>query len=506
MQSRNAGEIIPSTYSQATELMDFHRRMHHNFMVLNYVAKNMIYFYKGTISNEVNRDNLWRDGYDGMKNSVEGTLNNVAMLKYKLWLLSNYNNRTGRFRRFSNDFHNRHQELDTINITGYALYQHPHKFEKLDANSIILLQSASPNAVMDEERIEEIRRRKRSPINILLKLDIIAQKSLRLLKLFSSTSDNYSCYYYLICENSDIARNQITDHAFWIPIWRFLATGASFASLAFSFRLGKSTVGAIVKETTQVLWDNMFTIHMPQPNEQCFQEIAKQYWKLWNFPNCIGAIDGKHIRINCPGNTGCMYYNYKHFFSIVLQGIADANCKFIAVEVGGYGKQSDGGTFSSSKIFNLLKSGELPVPGNTCLPNSEEFVPYVFLGDEAYPLLECLLRPYSQKEITEDHEYFNARLSRAGKCIECAFGLLSARFRILWKPIETDPLFAELIVKCICLIHNIIIDLEGLDENLKEEVQKEHFEKIIKEFNKTSVKNGRLIRDKFCNFVCMNKI
>ncbi|XP_054091535.1 uncharacterized protein LOC128923103 [Zeugodacus cucurbitae] len=287
---------------------------------------------------------------------------------------------------------------------------------------------------------------------------------------------------------------------------RFLATGASFASLAFSFRLGKSTVGAIVKETTQVLWDNMFTIHMPQPNEQCFQEIAEQYWKLWNFPNCIGAIDGKHIRIKCPGNTGSMYYNYKHFFSIVLQGIADANCKFIAVEVGGYGKQSDGGTFSSSKIFNLLKSGELPVPGNTCLPNSEEIVPYVFLGDEAYPLLECLLRPYSRKEITEDHEYFNARLSRARKCIECAFGLLSARFRILWKPIETDPLFAELLVKCICLLHNIIIDLEGLDENLKEEVQKENLEKIIKEFNKTSVKNGRLIRDKFCNFVCMNKI
>uniref|UniRef100_A0A0K8U346 Putative nuclease HARBI1 n=1 Tax=Bactrocera latifrons TaxID=174628 RepID=A0A0K8U346_BACLA len=128
---------------------------------------------------------------------------------------------------------------------------------------------------------------------------------------------------------------------------RFLATGASFASLAFSFRLGKSTVGAIVKETTQVLWDNMFTIHMPQPNEQCFQEIAEQYWMLWNFPNCIGAIDGKHIRIKCPGNTGSIYYNYKHFFSIVLQGIADANCKFIAVEVGGYGKQSDGGTFSA---------------------------------------------------------------------------------------------------------------------------------------------------------------
>ncbi|XP_069969060.1 uncharacterized protein [Bactrocera oleae] len=91
--------------------------------------------------------------------------------------------------------------------------------EKPDANSLILMQSATPNAEMDEERIEEIRRKKRSPINILLKPDIIAQKSLRLLRLFSSKFTNFSCYYYLICENIDTVRNQLTYHAFWIPIW-----------------------------------------------------------------------------------------------------------------------------------------------------------------------------------------------------------------------------------------------------------------------------------------------
>lgn len=195
-----------------------------------------------------------------------------------------------------------------------------------------------------------------------------------------------------------------------------MATGASFASLASSFRLGRTTVGSIVKETTVALWEELFPIHMPQPTEQSFKEVAAQYWNLWNFPNCIGAIDGKHIRIKCPANSGSMFYNYKHFFSIVLQGIADANCKFITIEVGGYGKQSDGGTFSSSEIYKLLKNKELQAPPNTNLPNTNKIVPYVFLGDEAYPLLECLLRPYSRKDCTEEHEYFNGRLSRARMC------------------------------------------------------------------------------------------
>lgn len=95
-----------------------------------------------------------------------------------------------------------------------------------------------------------------------------------------------------------------------------MATGASFASLAFSFRLGKSTVGLIVKETTQTLWEELFPVHMPPPTKKHFEEVAAQYWNLWNFPNCIGAIDGKHIRIKFPASSGSMFYNYKHFFPL----------------------------------------------------------------------------------------------------------------------------------------------------------------------------------------------
>lgn len=128
MQTRHAGKIIPKTYLQATAIMEYHRRMLHNFMVLNYVARNMISLHEERIPYEDNRVNLWSDEQDERKNPEDDTLNDVDMLKYILWLKRNYNNRTGRYRRFPNTFHKRHQELDIVNITGYALYQHPYKY------------------------------------------------------------------------------------------------------------------------------------------------------------------------------------------------------------------------------------------------------------------------------------------------------------------------------------------------------------------------------------------
>ena len=66
------------------------------------------------------------------------------------------------------------------------------------------------------------------------------------------------------------------------------------------------------------------------------------------FPNVIGCTDGKHIRIKCPTKAGSLFYNYKQFFSVVLQGVADSESRFIFIDIGAYGKQSDGGIFSAS--------------------------------------------------------------------------------------------------------------------------------------------------------------
>lgn len=75
---------------------------------------------------------------------------------------------------------------------------------------------------------------------------------------------------------------------------------------------------------------------MPIPTTLDYQCIAERFNSIWKFPNCIGAIDGKHVRIKCPSHSGSMYYNYKHYFSIILQAVADDHYNFVCIDVGGY--------------------------------------------------------------------------------------------------------------------------------------------------------------------------
>ena len=90
-----------------------------------------------------------------------------------------------------------------------------------------------------------------------------------------------------------------------------------------------------------------------------WKEIASNFQDKWNFPNCLGALDGKHIQIRPPANTGSYYYNYKHTFSIVLMALVDADYKFIYADIGANGRVSDGGVFGSCSLNELLKQNQL---------------------------------------------------------------------------------------------------------------------------------------------------
>ena len=73
-------------------------------------------------------------------------------------------------------------------------------------------------------------------------------------------------------------------------------------------------------------------------------KTAEFFFEKWSFPNSIG----KHICITHLAQSGNMYYNYKHDFSIVLEGVSDSHYRLVCTEVGAFHKQSDGGTFQSS--------------------------------------------------------------------------------------------------------------------------------------------------------------
>jgi len=123
--------------------------------------------------------------------------------------------------------------------------------------------------------------------------------------------------------------------------------------------------------------------------------LSAEFEAKTNFPHCIGALDGKHVSILPPPNSGSLYYNYKHYFSIVLLALVDANCRFIYVDIGEYGRVSDGGVFNNSSLVQALEHNTLNIPPPSDVPNSQDPLPYVIVADDAFPLKKYLMKPYS---------------------------------------------------------------------------------------------------------------
>jgi hypothetical protein len=67
--------------------------------------------------------------------------------------------------------------------------------------------------------------------------------------------------------------------------------------LAYSYRLGLSTVSQIIRETSEAIWNALKDDFLAPPTRQQWQSIAEEFWERWNFPMCCGAIDGKHVAV-----------------------------------------------------------------------------------------------------------------------------------------------------------------------------------------------------------------
>lgn len=191
------------------------------------------------------------------------------------------------------------------------------------------------------------------------------------------------------------------------------------------------------------------------PNE--WLRIAERFGTMWNYPNCIGAMDGKHVVLQSPINSGSEFYNYKSFFSIVLFALVDADYNFLFVDVGCQGRISDGGVFKNSELFRKIERGNLNLPPPTPLPGKNIDLPYVILSDEAFALTTNVMKPYSgTHDVGSKERVFNYRLSRARRIVENVFGISSAVFRVLRKPLLLEPERAQIVVMAIVHLHNFL--------------------------------------------------
>ncbi|KAL2102135.1 hypothetical protein ACEWY4_001303 [Coilia grayii] len=221
---------------------------------------------------------------------------------------------------------------------------------------------------------------------------------------------------------------------------RYLATGHTSRALEYSLRVSRHSISKIVIETCEKLYNVLQPNYIKVPSTiEEWNNIATRFEEKWNFPHCIGALDGKHISIQPPPNSGSHYFNYKGFNSIVLLALADADLTFIYIDVGTNGRVSDGGVWAKCGLSQALEQNKLNIPPPKELPGRQLPVPFAIVADEAFGLKPWLMRPYPRTLLDKPKQIFNYRLSRARRCVENVFGVLANRFRVFRKSIPLEP-------------------------------------------------------------------
>ncbi|KAI8498206.1 hypothetical protein Bbelb_241500 [Branchiostoma belcheri] len=110
-----------------------------------------------------------------------------------------------------------------------------------------------------------------------------------------------------------------------------------------------------------------------------WKEVAHEFGQRWNFHHCCGAIDGKKS---------------------IKKPKKNANYSFLWCKMGANSSCSDAGVFNESSLRGALED-------NTDLLHQIHFqsktgpFPYFLVGDDAFPLRNGLIKPYSRRALTK---------------------------------------------------------------------------------------------------------
>lgn len=171
------------------------------------------------------------------------------------------------------------------------------------------------------------------------------------------------------------------------------------------------------------------------------------------FKKCVGAIDGLAIKIQCPSKNEVLnqaqYYMYsgsKKFYCINMQGVCDANCKFMVASCRHVGSTNDAVSFKCSSLKAI---------------NESLTFPFHWVGDAAYICTEQMIVPYEGINlhiVYPPKDWFNFWQSQVRITVERCFGIFIARWGIFWSCLRYNLHHCVGIIHACCRLHNFLIE------------------------------------------------
>lgn len=235
-----------------------------------------------------------------------------------------------------------------------------------------------------------------------------------------------------------------------------LGHGNSYVSIGPSFNVGKSTVIEAVQDVVEALYElrNEY-IKFPETEAETLA-ATETFEELSELPNIVGAIDGSHVRIIAPKDSAVDYFSRYQQYDFIIQAVVNGRKLFLDFACGFPGNMHDARVLRRSAIFRKAERGEILSAPTVHINGRHELRPYL-VGDSAYPLSPWLMKPYPEGTRDRDEIKFNKELSSARVKVECAFGLLKSRRRVLQKCFDSSIEFAVKNAIACAVLHNLCI-------------------------------------------------
>ncbi|KAF5188911.1 Alp1-like [Thalictrum thalictroides] len=232
-----------------------------------------------------------------------------------------------------------------------------------------------------------------------------------------------------------------------VCIWR-LATGEPLRLVSKRFGLGISTCHKLVLEVCAAIKNVLMPKYVQWPDGETQDSIKNEFEKVSGIPNVVGSMYTTHIPIIAPKVSVAAYYNKRHTernqktsYSITVQGVVNPKGVFTDVCIGWPGSMPDDQILESSALHQRAKGGALKGVW--------------IVGSSGYPLMDWVLVPYIQQNLTWTQHAFNEKIGEIQRVSKDAFARLKGRWSCLQKRTEVKLQDLPVVLGACCVLHNI---------------------------------------------------
>lgn len=248
-----------------------------------------------------------------------------------------------------------------------------------------------------------------------------------------------------------------------VCIWR-LATGEPLRLVSKKFGLGISTCHKLVLEVCSAIRNVLMPKYLRWPAEENVRLMKQEFESISGIPNVVGSMYTTHIPIIAPKISVAAYFNRRHTernqktsYSITVQGVVDPRGVFTDICIGYPGSMADDKVLEKSTLCQRANAGF--------------YQGMWIVGGSGYPLMDWVLVPYTQQNLTWTQHAFNEKIGEVTRIAKDSFARLKGRWGCLQKRTEVKLQDLPVVLGACCVLHNICeMNNEQLDPLLQFEL------------------------------------